>query len=86
MAARAHDEEAKRLWTRPILNFLPDGSLNPHSKQRIAAHSLIQRGRQQRARSRPIVEEEEEEEEEEQNEEEESGGGGKQRASSFRGA
>jgi hypothetical protein len=28
-AAKAYDEEAKRRWTNPILNFLPDGSINP---------------------------------------------------------
>ena len=28
-AARAYDEKAKQLHNNPILNFLPDGSLNP---------------------------------------------------------
>ena len=31
-AARAHDEKAKELHNNPILNFLPDGSLNPDRK------------------------------------------------------
>ena len=34
-AARAVDAEAKRLWRNPVLNFLPDGSLNPDRKQKI---------------------------------------------------
>jgi hypothetical protein len=32
-AAKAYDEEAKRLWTNPNLNFLPDGALNPDRHQ-----------------------------------------------------
>ena len=34
-AARAYDERAKELYESPILNFLPDGSLNPDRKQRV---------------------------------------------------
>jgi hypothetical protein len=34
-AALAYDNEAKRRWENPILNFLPDGSLNPHRHQKI---------------------------------------------------
>jgi hypothetical protein len=33
-AAKAYDAAAKRLQTDPILNFLPDGSLNPDRKKR----------------------------------------------------
>jgi hypothetical protein len=32
-AARAYDAAAKRLRTDPILNFLPNGSLNPDRKK-----------------------------------------------------
>jgi hypothetical protein len=35
-AARAYDKEAKRVHTDPVLNFLPDGSLNPNRKQRVS--------------------------------------------------
>jgi hypothetical protein len=31
-AARAYDEKAKQVFVNPILNFLPDGSLNPDRK------------------------------------------------------
>ena len=33
-AARAYDAEVKRVWANPVLNFLPDGSLNPDRKHR----------------------------------------------------
>ena len=33
-AARAYDEIAKQLRDNPILNFLPDGSLNPNRKSK----------------------------------------------------
>jgi hypothetical protein len=33
-AARAYDKEAKKLFVNPVLNFLPDGSLNPDRHQR----------------------------------------------------
>lgn len=33
-AARAYDAAAKELHESPVLNFLPDGSLNPDRKQR----------------------------------------------------
>ena len=33
-AARIYDEKAKRVHVNPILNFLPDGSLNPDRKKR----------------------------------------------------
>jgi hypothetical protein len=32
-AARAYDEKVAELWENPILNFLPDGSLNPDRHQ-----------------------------------------------------
>lgn len=33
-AARAYDERAKEPYVKPILNFLPDDSLNPDCKPR----------------------------------------------------
>ena len=33
-AARAYDEKAKQVKAKPILNFLPDGSLNPDHKSK----------------------------------------------------
>ena len=39
-AARAFDAAAKETYDKPILNFLPDGSLNPNRKQRVAAQRL----------------------------------------------
>ena len=32
-AARAYDERARKGFVNPILNFLPDGSLNPYRKK-----------------------------------------------------
>ena len=32
-AARAYDEKAKQLHANPILNFLPDGSINPDRRK-----------------------------------------------------
>jgi hypothetical protein len=46
-AAKAYDEEAKRLWTNPILNFLPDGSINPHRKRRAGRNALTPHDRPQ---------------------------------------
>jgi hypothetical protein len=34
-AARAFDAAAKQAWVNPILNFLPDGSLNPDRQRRV---------------------------------------------------
>ena len=39
-AARAYDEKAKQLRANPVLNFLPDGSLNPDRKKAISYHRL----------------------------------------------
>jgi hypothetical protein len=93
-AAKAYDEEAKRQWTNPTLNFLPDGSLNPDRKKRISWRSLIARSRQRGHSSLQVMDSSEEEEDEEDEDsdhssgdeaEDESDDGGKQRASIFRG-
>jgi hypothetical protein len=91
-AARAYDEEAKRLWTNPVLNFLPDGSLNPDRKKFVPSGHMIPRPAAKRRMSSGSSEEEEEEEEEGDEEEdsgssdeEGAGGGGKLPASIFRG-
>ena len=39
-AAWAYDEKAKQVYAEPILNFLPDGSLNPDRKHRRLATSF----------------------------------------------
>lgn len=39
-AARAYDEEATRVWFDPVLNFLPDGSVNPARNTRLGARSF----------------------------------------------
>jgi hypothetical protein len=70
-AARAYDKKAKRLWANPILNFLPDGSLNPNRKKRVRSQSLIARPAAKRRPSSGSSEEEEEEDDEEEEEEEE---------------
>jgi hypothetical protein len=79
-AAWAYDEEAKQQWTNPILNFLPDGSLNPNRKPRMGSQCLLPRHGPRRTPSSSAAsaaaaassdeEEEEEEQEEEQQEEE----------------
>lgn len=47
-AARASDAEAKRLWVNPVLNFLPDGSLNPDRKQMCGPWTSCPAGRRAR--------------------------------------
>ncbi len=42
-AARPYDQEVARLWQNPVLNFLPDGSLNPARKRRAGKQILIPR-------------------------------------------
>jgi hypothetical protein len=46
-AAKAHDEKAKRQWKNPVLNFLPDGRLNPRRKSSISGFSLVPRRKHQ---------------------------------------
>ena len=46
-AARAYDVKAVELFANPVLNFLPNGSLNPDRKQRRAASKLGWVGRRQ---------------------------------------
>jgi hypothetical protein len=40
-AAKAYDEAARRLRTNPILNFLPDGSLNPDRKTTLGSGGAL---------------------------------------------
>lgn len=42
-AARAYDATAQRLCHKPILNLLPDGSLNPDRKKLTQPQSLVRR-------------------------------------------
>ena len=42
-AARAYDDKARQVYDNPILNFPPDGSLNPDRKKRIRSQSLVYR-------------------------------------------
>lgn len=39
-AAQAFDKAAQEMYESPILNFLPDGSVNPDRKKRLAAQKL----------------------------------------------
>jgi hypothetical protein len=82
-AARAVDEETKRLYVNPVLNLLPDGSPNPHRKQRIHPQSMIIRQRaaqeQEEAGGNSISSSEGEAEGKG------GGGGGRERATGFRG-
>jgi hypothetical protein len=43
-AARAYDREVRLLFRRPVLNFLPDGSLNPYRKQGINSGPIVSSG------------------------------------------
>ena len=46
-AARAYDEKAKQVSDNPILNFLPDGSLNPDRKERKSHLQPVKERRQE---------------------------------------
>ncbi len=50
-AARAYDAAAKTLLANPVLNFLPDGSLNPNRKKHVYPQSMIPRHGETGARS-----------------------------------
>ena len=50
-AARAYDAEATRLWVNPVLNFLPDGSLNPDRKKGSCNRLMEPQQQQQQAES-----------------------------------
>lgn len=48
-AAWAYDAKAKELWVNPILNFLPDGSLNPDRFEHHTRRVLVPRKREEGA-------------------------------------
>jgi hypothetical protein len=43
-AARVYDKEAKKLFVNPVLNFLPDGSLNPDRRKKVSKPFTRRRG------------------------------------------
>lgn len=42
-AARAYDAKAKELWANPVLNFLPDGALNPDRQKHVQACTYVKK-------------------------------------------
>ena len=42
-AAWAYDTKAKELFVNPVLNFLPDGSLNPDRKAHVLACTYVRK-------------------------------------------